>query len=120
MEFLFSFGIILGVSLAGELLHFWIPLPVPASVYGLLLMLGLLMTGALKLERIRATAYRLIDWMSIMFVPACVGLMDNFDKLLPVVVPFVVISLVSTVIVLAASGHATQWVIRQEGRKGRE
>ena len=120
MPFLFSFGIILGVSLAGELLHFWIPLPIPASVYGLLLMLALLLTGALKLKKIRRTAYQLIEWMTIMFVPACVGLMETFDTLLPVVLPFVLISLISTVVVLGVSGHVTQLVIRRERSRGHE
>lgn len=112
MQYLFSFGIILCVSLAGEMLNRWIPLPIPASVYGLLIMLALLMTGAVKPDKIRRTAYQIIDWMSMMFVPACVGLMDVFDQLLPVALPFVVISLASTVLVLGVSGRVTQRVIR--------
>lgn len=112
MQYLVSFGIILCVSLAGEMLNRWIPLPIPASVYGLLIMLVLLASGAVRLDKIRRTAYQIIDWMSMMFVPACVGLMDVFDQLLPVVLPFLAISLVSTVLVLGVSGRVTQRVIR--------
>ena len=40
MRYLKQFTIILFVSFLGETLHYLIPLPVPASIYGLLLMLA--------------------------------------------------------------------------------
>ena len=49
MGALMEFAIILGISLAAEMLHALLPLPVPASIYGMVLMLLLLMMGALKL-----------------------------------------------------------------------
>ena len=42
MKYLRQFCIILLVSALGEGLHILLPLPVPASVYGLVLMLGAL------------------------------------------------------------------------------
>ena len=47
MKFLKQFSIILFISFLGEILHTLIPLPVPASVYGLVLMLAALVTGIL-------------------------------------------------------------------------
>ena len=38
MKYVKEFGIILIVSLVGELLNYFLPLPVPASIYGLVLM----------------------------------------------------------------------------------
>ena len=35
----------MAVSFVGEILHAVLPLPIPASIYGLVLMLALLMTG---------------------------------------------------------------------------
>ena len=117
MFYLMQLGIILGVSFAAEILHAALPLPVPASVYGLCLMLALLLSGALKPSQLKPTSSYLIEVMPIMFVPSCVGLMEVFGQLVPVLVPFVLICLVSTVAVIGATGRVTQRIIRREGKK---
>lgn len=38
MKFISQFGVILALSFLGEVLHRWIPLPVPASIYGIVLL----------------------------------------------------------------------------------
>ena len=81
MKFLRQFSIILFISFLGEILHMLIPLPVPASVYGLVLMLGALVTGVLKIGQVRETATFLIEIMPVMFIPAGVGLMESWPSL---------------------------------------
>lgn len=49
MRYVKQIGIILGITLAGEILNHVVPLPVPAGVYGLFIMLAALMCGAVKL-----------------------------------------------------------------------
>ena len=49
MRLMRQFGIIAAMTCIGELMHYFIPLPVPGSIYGLLLMLAALMTGIVKL-----------------------------------------------------------------------
>ena len=56
MKYLRQFCIILLFSFLGEGLHIILPLPVPASVYGLVLMLAALQTGILKTRQVRETA----------------------------------------------------------------
>lgn len=118
MSYVMQLGIILGVSFAAEILHAVLPLPVPASVYGLCLMLLLLMTGVLRPAQLKPTTSYLIEVMPIMFVPSCVGLMESFDRLVPVLIPFVLICLVSTVAVIGATGRVTQRIIRHERKNG--
>ena len=62
MKYLRQFCIILLVSALGEGLHILLPLPVPASVYGLVLMLGALASGILKLEQVEEAADFLVDF----------------------------------------------------------
>ena len=100
MVFLRQFGIILCFSLLGEILHFLIPFPVPASVYGLVLLLLALCTGVVKLEQVQKTAGFLIEIMPMMFIPAAVGLLDAWPELRPVWIPVSVITFVTTVIVM--------------------
>ena len=68
----------MAVSFVGEILHAVLPLPIPASIYGLVLMLALLMTGALKLDTVEDAGKFMIEIMPVMFIPAGVGLMESW------------------------------------------
>lgn len=120
MNYLRQFCIILFVSFLGELLHILIPLPVPASVYGLVLMLIALCTGILKLTQVKEAADFLIEIMPVMFIPAAVGLLESWSALQSIWLPVVVITILTTVIVMAVTGRVTQRMIRrkQRSRKG--
>lgn len=119
MKFLKQFSIILFISFLGEILHMLIPLPVPASVYGLVLMLGALITGILKLGQVRETAAFLIEVMPVMFIPAGVGLMESWPSLQPVCLPVILITIVTTVLVMAVTGKVTQAMIGKEKKNER-
>ena len=114
MYYLRQFFIILAISLIGETLSFLIPLPIPASIYGILILLALLISGRLRLESVKDVSSFLITIMPVMFIPAAVGLMDSFSLLAGNLVAYVVILFVSTVAVMAVSGTVTQHVIRKE------
>ena len=117
MKYVKEFGIILIVSLVGELLNYFLPLPVPASIYGLVLMFLCLMLGVIKLSDVHDTACFLIEIMPLMFIPAAVGLIDTWEVLSPSWLQFVIVTVVTTVVVMAVSGLATQAVIRLRSRK---
>ena len=117
MKYLRQFAIILFISLLGELLRILIPLPIPASVYGLVLMLVALTTGMLKVHLVKAAADFLIEIMPVMFIPAGVGLLDSWPALQPVWVPVVLITLLTTIIVMAVTGQVAQKIIRKEEKK---
>ena len=107
----------MSVSFLGELLHILIPLPIPASVYGLVLMLAALCTGVLKLAQVREAADFLIEIMPVMFIPAAVGLLESWSALQAVWFPVAVITVLTTIIVMAATGRITQYLIRRDHRK---
>lgn len=119
MKYLRQFCIILLLSFLGEGLHIILPLPVPASVYGLVLMLAALRTGILKTHQVRETAGFLIEIMPVMFIPAAAGLLNAWGVLKPVFIPVAVITAVTTVFVMAVTGLVTQGIIRK-GRKKNE
>ena len=80
MRYLRQFSIILLFSLAGEALHALLPLPVPASIYGIVLLLACLMAGVVRVDAIREVSSFLIEIMPVMFIPAAVGLMNDTDN----------------------------------------
>ena len=117
MKILRQFLIILLISLLGEILSWLLPFPVPASVYGLVLMMAALMTGAILIPQVKEAAVILL--MPVMFIPAAVGLMTVWEKLRPMVVPVIVITFVTTLLVMGATGLVTQKVI-EKTEKGSE
>ena len=117
MKYLKQFGMILFISFLGEILRAVIPLPIPASIYGLVLMLTALLTGILPLEKVRDTGKFLIEIMPLMFIPAAVGLLDSWSALRPILLSVAVITVVTTVAVMGVSGRVTQFVIRRDRRK---
>ncbi|WP_313584989.1 CidA/LrgA family protein [Lacrimispora sp.] len=112
MKYIRQFTIILFISLAGEIIHLLVPLPVPASIYGLLIMLIGLKKKWIPLEAVEEVSIFLIDIMPLMFIPAAVGLLDSWGVLRPILVPFLVITLLSTIIVMVITGKVTQLFIK--------
>ena len=73
VKYIFQFARITAFCLAGEVLAAVLPLPIPASVYGLLLMVAALKTGLLRLEQVRETGLFLTGIFPLLFVPAAAG-----------------------------------------------
>ena len=117
MKFLRQFMIILLLSFLGEVLKMFIPLPIPASVYGLVLMLVCLMTGVLKTSQVKDAAFFLIEIMPVMFIPAAAGLIDSWGVLRPLIVPIMIITVVITVFVMAVTGRVAQMIAQKRGIK---
>ena len=104
MKHVQQFSIILLISVIGELLKTFLPLPVPASVYGLIIMLVALLTGILKLDQVKGAADFLVEIMPVMFIPAGAGLVESWSALKPICVQVVGIMFVSPIVVMVSSG----------------
>ena len=117
MKYLKEVAIIFGITMVGEVLNEMIPLPVPAGVYGLFLLLGLLCTKVIKLEDVSAAGNLLLDLMPLMFVPAAVGLIEKYAELTSILIPFIVISAVSTLIVMTVTGKTTELILHRQKKE---
>jgi holin-like protein len=109
--------IILLLSFLGEVLKMFIPLPIPASVYGLVLMLLCLVTGILKTSQVKEAAFFLIEIMPVMFIPAAAGLIDSWKVLQPLLLPILVITVVITIFVMVVTGKIAQMIAQKRGIK---
>ena len=117
MRYVKQLLIILGFSFAGEALKFLLPFPIPASIYGMVLLLIGLLTGLVPLPSVKETGTFLIEIMPVMFIPAAAGLLTAWGDLKPIVLPVAVITVVTTVLVMAMTGRVTQAMIRREKRR---
>ena len=95
----------------------FIPLPVPASIYGIVIMFLCLLFKVIKLEQVKDAADFLIAIMPVMFIPAGVGLIDSYGIIKDNIIAYVVVTFVSTVAIMAVSGIVTQLVIKA-GKRG--
>lgn len=112
MKYMKEMGSILFITFLGEVLKAVLPLPIPASIYGLMLMLIALMTGILKVDDVKNAGRFLIEIMPMMFIPAAVGIIVVWPTLQPILIPVLVITVVSTIVVMGVSGRVTQFVNR--------
>ena len=101
----------------GELLQAVIPLPIPAAIYGMILLLVSLCTGLLKAEKIADTARFFICIMPLLFVAPAVSILTHWELIAPNLAAIVIITVLSTVIVFAVSGLVTKWLQRKDGER---
>ncbi len=120
MKYMYQVARIAGFAFIGELLNTLLPLPVPASVYGMLLLLLCLCTGIVKLEQVEDVADFLVDIMPLVFVMPGVALMESFGLLADSLAGIVVISILSTLLAYAVTGLTAQALVRFRRRKGEE
>ncbi|MBQ9990169.1 MAG: CidA/LrgA family protein [Lachnospiraceae bacterium] len=119
MKYIFQFVWIFGVSLAGEVLNALLPMPVPASVYGLVIMFILLLTGIVKLEQVENAADFLMAVMPLFFIDSTVGVMNYYGLIkgkIPILFLAAFLSFAAVVVVV---GVTAQGIIRGKRKRGK-
>ncbi len=113
LKYIRQFGIILFISFIGEILHELLPLPIPASIYGIVLLFLCLELKVISVSSVKEVSGFLIEAMPIMFIPAAAGLMDSWPVIKDAWVSYAVITVLSTFVVMAVSGRVVQFVMRR-------
>lgn len=117
MKYINQLLIIFLISYIGELLNYFIPLPIPGSIYGMILMFILLCTGVIKLHHIKEVSRFLIDIMPMLFIPSAVGIIAQVDQLKSIWFQIIIITIVTTVITMVVTAITSQVIIRAKKRK---
>ena len=120
MKWMKQFGIILLISFVGEILEKWIPLPIPASIYGIILLFLCLKLNIIPHEAVHETGKFPIEIMPLMFIPAAVGLLETWDATAPAWLEYVAVTVISTWVVMIVPGRVTQFVIRRKRKDAQE
>ena len=119
MRYVIQLFIIICFSFLGEILHKVLPFPIPASIYGIVLLFLALELKILKVAQIREVRTTLIISMPVMFVPPAVGLISSWENIKDNWAEYLLITFASTFVVMAIAGWSTQWIIlwRRNKRK---
>lgn len=112
MKYIKQLVIIMLFVFLGELANHFIPLTIPASIYGMIFLFIALCTKVVKLEQIEETGEFLLAIMLVFFVPAAVGIMDTFLAHQNNIIKIVIIVFISTIVVLTVTAVVSQIVIK--------
>ncbi|MDR2111332.1 MAG: CidA/LrgA family protein [Spirochaetaceae bacterium] len=110
MKILRQLALILLFGFAGEILSRCLPLGMPASVWGLILMLGALGVRILKPEHLGEAADYLSANMSFFFLPAAVTILENFEVFRPVLFRFVLICCAAAVVTFGVTYGTVRFI----------
>ena len=117
MKYLRQAVIIAAITFVAEIIKYFVPLPVPASIYGLVLLFVLLKSGALKLGQIEDVGGLLLELMPLLLVPASVSFLTVLDTIQSMLLPVLIMGFVGTTVVMIVTGRVSQWAIRRKERK---
>ena len=117
MKYLKQLLIILAFTGLGEALSYLIPFPIPAAIYGLVLLLAALGTGLLKTKQVKETADFLISIMPVLYVPICVRILEYWGVISQNAGAIISITVLSTFLVFAVSALVTQGIMKKKGDK---
>ena len=117
MKYMKQIGVIATIAFIAELLYFVIPLPIPASVYGMAILFFSLCFGIIKIEMVEDVADWILSIMPIFFIAPTVGLIEAIEDIKGQVIPLLLICVISTVAVTSVTGLTAQGIIRLRNRK---
>lgn len=120
MKYLRQFLLIIFISFLGEVLKLILPLPVPASIYGMIILFVGLLSGIIKVDFVKDVGSFLIEIMPVMFIPAGVGLIASWGLLKQVLIPVSIITVVVFFLVFAATGRTAQFIIKKSEKRKTE
>ncbi|MBU3131267.1 CidA/LrgA family protein [Clostridium gasigenes] len=108
--------IILSIYLIGEIISKGLSLPVPGNIIGMLILLTLLCSNIIKLEKIETISSFFLDHLAFFFIPAGVGLLTSFDIIKSSLIQILLICIISTSIIIAVTGLIVQCLVNRSNK----
>ncbi|ODJ72352.1 antiholin-like murein hydrolase modulator LrgA [Brochothrix thermosphacta] len=107
------------VMLVANIIKGFLPMPMPASAIGLILLFIALSTKIVKVEQAEGLGNKLISIISFLFVPAAISVINSLGILSTSGLQIMLIIIVATVILLAITGWSTQVFFKKRAKTHR-
>lgn len=117
MKYLSQFLLITAFSLAGECLQRLIPVTIPASVYGIVLLFAALCLGIVKVEQVKDAGSFLSSILPVLFVPPVIGILENWALIKGSVLTIFLLASFTTVMTFVLSGKVAQMFGKKEDKR---
>ena len=108
MKYIPQLAIIFGFTLLGEALQRLLPIGIPGSVYGLVLLFLALCTGIVKLEQVKESGDFLRSLLPLLFVAPTVSIMEHWAVIRTELLPLALLVASTTVVTFGIGGIITQ------------
>ena len=115
MKYLSQLCVLLGFTFLGEAVHHFLPLPIPGSVYSLVLLFLALCLGVVKTEQVKEAGGFLTSVMAVLFVAPAVGIVEYWELIRPSLLPIALLILASTALTFGISGRLAQALMKKGG-----
>ncbi|WP_291972088.1 CidA/LrgA family protein [Candidatus Symbiopectobacterium sp.] len=112
-QYLRAFALIYLCLFAGNAISALLPLTIPGSIIGMLILFALLASQILPAPWVKPGCQLMIRYMALLFVPIGVGVMNYYDLLSKQFGTIVVSCLISTLVVMLVVGFCTQFMQRE-------
>lgn len=109
--------IILGIYLIGELISKSFSLSIPGNIIGMIILLILLCTNIIKLEKVETTSNFFLEHLAFFFIPAGVALLTSFNSIKNSLLTILILCIIITAIVLVSTGLIVQFIINFQNKK---
>ncbi len=119
MKYIFQFGIIMIFVFLGEMLGYFIPLPIAGSIYGLILLFLALCAGIVKLSWVADVADWLHSIMALFFIAPAVAILDIWDEIASVWPILLVLLVVAYLVTMITTGVTADALIPNQPEKSR-
>lgn len=115
MKYLSQFLIILGFTFFGEALQRILPLPIPASVWGLVLLFSALCLKIIRVEQVKEAGGFLTSVLPILFVSPTVGIVEHWALIRDRFLPIALLLVASTILTFGIAGKVTGLFLKKGG-----
>lgn len=117
MNVIFQSAIFLAICIIGNAISAVLPFPFPGSVIAMILLFVLLVTKAIKAEKISGVADFFLDNMAFFFIPPTVNIVNYIDVIKNVWWQFILICVVTTFLTFIATAYTVKGVMRLINRR---
>ncbi|MCL2629106.1 MAG: CidA/LrgA family protein [Alphaproteobacteria bacterium] len=113
MKYLQQFLLLMMFVFAGELIHRFVPLPIPGGIWGLILLFAALVSGVVKLPQIEKLADFFLAVIVVLFVVPAVGIIDIWDEIAAYWLQILIVVVVTYFAAMASTGWTAEIMIRR-------
>ncbi|WP_297711900.1 CidA/LrgA family protein [Clostridium sp.] len=117
MKFFRESILLLSIYFVSEIISKLLNLPVPGSIIGMILLFVLLTSNIVKVEKVENLANFFLDHLAFFFIPASVGLMTSFTSLKGSIFKIILLCILTTIIVIAATGITIEFICNRKSTK---
>ena len=114
MKLVKQLSLIFFFSLIGELCHAILPFPIPASIYGMVLLLLALLLQLIKIDHIKETGAFFVKILPLLLVVPTVGLVKYWALIRVNLIEIIAIIILTTALTFVVSGSLVK-VFRKGG-----